>query len=195
MVWSSGLLKPDALWKTSRDESSSTHEATSSVRSLLGSVEEKHNDKLLVWREKRAVHAGRMEEQRRMLAFADALNAGRFVQQKLWMERMVLVSFWVESKLDKAKDARQRRAHPRHRHWTAQREATRRAAKLAGGVKHTITEPTTAALAFGRGKEDDKTVLVFDLGGGTSGVSVVEVQSKAIRVLATDGDTHLGGRL
>ena len=76
----------------------------------------------------------------------------------------------------------------------SQRQATKDAGKIAGlDVVRIINEPTAAALAYGMDKEDDETILVFDLGGGTFDVSVLEVSEGVIEVLATHGDTHLGG--
>ena len=76
----------------------------------------------------------------------------------------------------------------------SQRQATKDAGKIAGlGVKRIINEPTAAALAYGVDKEDQHTVLVFDLGGGTFDVSVLEVGDGLVEVKATNGDTHLGG--
>ena len=76
----------------------------------------------------------------------------------------------------------------------AQRQATKDAGKIAGlDVKRIINEPTAAALAYGMDKEKDQTVMVFDLGGGTFDVSVLEISDGVFEVLATNGDTHLGG--
>ncbi len=76
----------------------------------------------------------------------------------------------------------------------SQRQATKDAGKIAGlEVKRIINEPTAAALAYGLDKKDDQTILVFDLGGGTFDVSVLEVGEGVIEVRATSGDTHLGG--
>ncbi|MEM7799296.1 MAG: molecular chaperone DnaK [Chloroflexota bacterium] len=76
----------------------------------------------------------------------------------------------------------------------SQRQATKDAGKIAGlEVMRIINEPTAAALAYGLDKNDNNTILVFDLGGGTFDVSVLEVGDGVIEVLATNGDTHLGG--
>lgn len=76
----------------------------------------------------------------------------------------------------------------------AQREATKDAGKVAGlNVLRIINEPTAASLAYGLDKEQDQTILVFDLGGGTFDVSILEVENELIEVLSTNGDTHLGG--
>ncbi len=76
----------------------------------------------------------------------------------------------------------------------SQRQATKDAGKIAGlDVKRIINEPTAAALAYGLDKKDSSTILVFDLGGGTFDVSVLEVGDGVIEVLSTNGDTHLGG--
>lgn len=76
----------------------------------------------------------------------------------------------------------------------AQRQATKDAGQVAGlEVLRIINEPTAAALAYGLDKKDDETILVFDLGGGTFDVSVLEVGDGVIQVKSTSGDTHLGG--
>ena len=76
----------------------------------------------------------------------------------------------------------------------SQRQATKDAGRIAGlEVLRIINEPTAAALAYGLDKEKDETILVFDLGGGTFDVSVLEVSEGVIEVLSTNGDTHLGG--
>lgn len=76
----------------------------------------------------------------------------------------------------------------------SQRQATKDAGKIAGlDVLRIINEPTAAALAYGLDKDDDETVLVFDLGGGTFDVSILELSGGTFEVLATNGDTHLGG--
>src|SRR5215218_3683882 len=76
----------------------------------------------------------------------------------------------------------------------AQREATKDAGKIAGlNVLRIINEPTAAALAYGLDKESDQTILVFDLGGGTFDVSVLEIGDGVFEVKATAGDNHLGG--
>ena len=76
----------------------------------------------------------------------------------------------------------------------AQRQATKDAGKIAGlEVLRIINEPTAAALAYGLEKDNDETILVFDLGGGTFDVSILELTNKTFEVLATSGDTHLGG--
>ncbi len=76
----------------------------------------------------------------------------------------------------------------------SQRQATKDAGKIAGlEVLRIINEPTAAALAYGLDKEENETILVFDLGGGTFDVSVLEVGEGVVEVRATNGDTHLGG--
>ena len=76
----------------------------------------------------------------------------------------------------------------------AQRQATKDAGKIAGlEVKRIINEPTAAALAYGVDKESDQKIMVYDLGGGTFDVSILEIGDGVIEVLATNGDTHLGG--
>ncbi len=76
----------------------------------------------------------------------------------------------------------------------AQRTATRDAGKIAGlNVLRIINEPTAAALAYGLDKKKNETILVFDLGGGTFDVSILEVGDGVFEVKATSGDTHLGG--
>jgi molecular chaperone DnaK len=76
----------------------------------------------------------------------------------------------------------------------AQREATKDAGKIAGlNVLRIINEPTAASLAYGLDKESDQTILVFDLGGGTFDVSVLELGEGVFEVKATNGDNHLGG--
>src|SRR5947207_1929103 len=75
-----------------------------------------------------------------------------------------------------------------------QRQATKDAGKVAGfDVKRIINEPTAASLAYGLDKESDQTILVFDLGGGTFDVSVLEIGEGGFEVKATAGDNHLGG--
>ncbi len=75
-----------------------------------------------------------------------------------------------------------------------QRQATKDAGKIAGlEVKRIINEPTAAALAYGLDKEEDQTILVFDLGGGTFDVSVLEIADGVFEVKSTHGDNHLGG--
>jgi molecular chaperone DnaK len=76
----------------------------------------------------------------------------------------------------------------------SQRQATKDAGKIAGlEVLRIINEPTAAALAYGMDKKKDETILVFDLGGGTFDVSVLEVGDGVVEVKSTNGDTHLGG--
>src|SRR3990167_6050415 len=76
----------------------------------------------------------------------------------------------------------------------SQRQATKDAGKIAGlDVLRIINEPTAAALAYGLDKKKNETILVFDLGGGTFDVSVLEVGEGVIEVKSTNGDTHLGG--
>ncbi len=77
----------------------------------------------------------------------------------------------------------------------AQRKATKDAGKIAGlDVKRIINEPTAAALAYGFNKKKDEQIVVFDFGGGTFDVSVLEVGDDVIEVKSTDGDSHMGGR-
>ncbi|MBV9047954.1 MAG: Hsp70 family protein, partial [Solirubrobacterales bacterium] len=75
-----------------------------------------------------------------------------------------------------------------------QRQATKDAGRIAGlDVKRIINEPTAASLAYGLDKESDQTILVFDLGGGTFDVSVLEIGDGVFEVKSTAGDNHLGG--
>ena len=75
----------------------------------------------------------------------------------------------------------------------AQRQATKDAGKIAGlDVKRIINEPTAAALAYGLDNEKEQKIMVYDLGGGTFDVSIIEIGDGVIEVLATNGDTHLG---
>jgi len=76
----------------------------------------------------------------------------------------------------------------------AQRQATKDAGQIAGlEVARIINEPTAAAMAYGLDKKSDETIVVFDLGGGTFDVSILEVAEGVFRVISTSGDTHLGG--
>jgi molecular chaperone DnaK len=76
----------------------------------------------------------------------------------------------------------------------AQRQATKDAGKIAGlEVKRIINEPTAAALAYGFDKKDDQLVAVYDFGGGTFDISILEVGDNVVEVKSTNGDTHLGG--
>ncbi|MCT4613063.1 MAG: molecular chaperone DnaK [Clostridia bacterium] len=76
----------------------------------------------------------------------------------------------------------------------AQRQATKDAGKIAGlDVKRIINEPTSAALAYGLENEQEQKIMVYDLGGGTFDVSIIEIGDGVIEVLATSGDNHLGG--
>jgi molecular chaperone DnaK len=76
----------------------------------------------------------------------------------------------------------------------AQRQATKDAGKIAGlDVKRIVNEPTAAALAYGLDKKKDETIVVYDFGGGTFDVSILEVGEGVIEVKSTNGDTHLGG--
>ena len=76
----------------------------------------------------------------------------------------------------------------------AQRQATKDAGKIAGlDVKRIVNEPTAAALAYGLDKKKDETIAVYDFGGGTFDISILEVGEGVIEVKATNGDTHLGG--
>jgi molecular chaperone DnaK len=77
----------------------------------------------------------------------------------------------------------------------AQRKATKDAGKIAGlDVKRIINEPTAAALAYGFNKKKDEKIVVFDFGGGTFDISVLEVGNDVVEVKSTDGDSHLGGK-
>ncbi|KAK9765756.1 hypothetical protein K7432_005662 [Basidiobolus ranarum] len=76
----------------------------------------------------------------------------------------------------------------------AQRQATKDAGKIAGlEVLRVINEPTAAALAYGLDREDNRTVAIYDLGGGTFDISILEIQNGVFEVKSTNGDTHLGG--
>ncbi len=76
----------------------------------------------------------------------------------------------------------------------SQRQATKNAGKIAGlEVKRIINEPTAAALAYGLDNEHEQRIMVYDLGGGTFDVSIIEIGDGVIEVLATNGDNHLGG--
>ena len=76
----------------------------------------------------------------------------------------------------------------------SQRQATKDAGKIAGlDVLRIVNEPTAASLAYGIDKPDDHTIMVYDLGGGTFDVSIIEIEDGTFTVLATGGDTHLGG--
>jgi len=76
----------------------------------------------------------------------------------------------------------------------AQRQATKDAGKIAGlDVKRIVNEPTAAALAYGLDKKKDETIVVYDFGGGTFDISILEVGDGVIEVKSTNGDTHLGG--
>ncbi|CAN5908623.1 molecular chaperone DnaK [soil metagenome] len=76
----------------------------------------------------------------------------------------------------------------------AQRQATKDAGRIAGlDVKRIVNEPTAAALAYGLDKKADELIVVYDFGGGTFDVSVLEVGDNVVQVIATNGDTHLGG--
>ena len=76
----------------------------------------------------------------------------------------------------------------------AQRQATKDAGKIAGlDVKRIINEPTAAALSYGIDKEDDQKIMVYDLGGGTFDVSIIEMGDGVQEVLATAGNNRLGG--
>ena len=79
---------------------------------------------------------------------------------------------------------------------TAEREATANAGRLAGlNVRAILNEPTAAAVAYGLEQEEDQTVLVYDLGGGTFDVTMIEIKDRLIRVICTGGDHRLGGTL
>ena len=75
----------------------------------------------------------------------------------------------------------------------SQRQATKDAGRIAGlDVKRIINEPTAAALAYGLDKGKEHTIAVFDMGGGTFDISILEVGDKVVEVISTNGDTHLG---
>ncbi|MEX2405581.1 MAG: Hsp70 family protein, partial [Candidatus Paceibacterota bacterium] len=77
----------------------------------------------------------------------------------------------------------------------AQRKATKDAGKIAGlEVKRIINEPTAAALAYGFNKKKDEQIVVFDFGGGTFDISVLETAEDVVEVKSTDGDAHMGGK-
>ncbi len=76
----------------------------------------------------------------------------------------------------------------------AQRQATKDAGKIAGlEIKRIINEPTAAALAYGLDQKEEQKIAVFDLGGGTFDISILEISEGVVEVLSTNGDTHLGG--
>src|SRR6186713_1225596 len=76
----------------------------------------------------------------------------------------------------------------------SQRQATKDAGKIAGlDVKRIINEPTAAALAYGLDKKNNEIIAVYDFGGGTFDISILEVGDNVVQVIATNGDTHLGG--
>merc|ERR1712176_602970 len=78
----------------------------------------------------------------------------------------------------------------------AQRQATKDAGRIAGlDVKRIVNEPTAAALAYahGQNKKEEQIVAVYDLGGGTFDISILEVAENVVEVISTNGDTHLGG--
>ena len=76
----------------------------------------------------------------------------------------------------------------------SQRQATKDAGKIAGlDVKRIVNEPTAAAMAYGLEKKKDQTIAVFDFGGGTFDISVLDVGENVVEVVSTNGDTHLGG--
>ena len=76
----------------------------------------------------------------------------------------------------------------------SQRQATKDAGKIAGlNVRRIINEPTAAALAYGMEKKKDEKIAVFDLGGGTFDISILELGDGVFEVKSTNGDTHLGG--
>src|SRR5438128_8970285 len=76
----------------------------------------------------------------------------------------------------------------------SQRQATKDAGRIAGlDVKRIVNEPTAAALAYGLDKKKDETIAVFDFGGGTFDISILEVGQNVVEVVSTNGDTHLGG--
>src|SRR5258708_38570507 len=76
----------------------------------------------------------------------------------------------------------------------AQRQATKDAGKIAGlDVKRIVNEPTAAALAYGLDKKSNEVIAVYDFGGGTFDISILEVGDNVVQVISTNGDTHLGG--
>src|SRR3974390_2280114 len=76
----------------------------------------------------------------------------------------------------------------------AQRQATKDAGRIAGlDVKRIVNEPTAAALAYGLDKKKDEIIAVYDFGGGTFDISILEVGDNVVQVISTNGDTHLGG--
>jgi molecular chaperone DnaK len=76
----------------------------------------------------------------------------------------------------------------------SQRQATKDAGKIAGlGVKRIVNEPTAASLAYGLDKKSDEVIAVYDFGGGTFDISILEVGDNVVQVISTNGDTHLGG--
>src|SRR5262249_45099977 len=76
----------------------------------------------------------------------------------------------------------------------SQRQATKDAGRIAGlDVKRIVNEPTAAALAYGLDKKKDELIAVYDFGGGTFDISVLEVGENVVEVVSTNGDTHLGG--
>ena len=76
----------------------------------------------------------------------------------------------------------------------AQRQATKDAGRIAGlEVKRIVNEPTAAALAYGLDKKKDEVIAVYDFGGGTFDISILEVGDNVVQVISTNGDTHLGG--
>ena len=76
----------------------------------------------------------------------------------------------------------------------SQRQATKDAGKIAGlNVRRIINEPTAASLAYGLDKKKEETIAVFDLGGGTFDISILELGDGVFEVKSTNGDTHLGG--
>ena len=86
------------------------------------------------------------------------------------------------------------RASSRGSSSSAQRQATKDAGKIAGlKVLRIINEPTAAALAYGLDKKDGKTIAVYDLGGGTFDISILEIGDGVFEVKSTNGDTFLGG--
>src|ERR1700684_4118802 len=76
----------------------------------------------------------------------------------------------------------------------AQRQGTKDAGRIAGlDVKRIVNEPTAAALAYGLDKKKDEIIAVYDFGGGTFDISILEVGDNVVQVISTNGDTHLGG--
>ncbi len=76
-----------------------------------------------------------------------------------------------------------------------QRQATKDAGRIRSGCKRIINEPTAAALAYGMENKKEQKVAVYDLGGGTFDISILDISEGVVEVLSTNGDTHLGGMI